>query len=267
MSRFGGLARRYRHLGIRRATASVAARGILSLSEGALRTRLAPSLRQLIDVAPPTTEAVAFTAELLGVAASEAEAMVSEYAPVANALAARYDECRLAFPEEWAVGNQSAATLYATVRLQRPELVVETGVANGHSSFVILSALRATGAGRLVSYDIADGAGILVPAELREFWTLELLDRADPIADAGRRLEALYPVDLFFHDADHSYVGQVAEYGAAERALARGRGGVLLSDDVDESFAFIEFVRSRDAKAVLLVDARKVLGGCQVAHS
>jgi predicted O-methyltransferase YrrM len=233
------------------------------MSGGALRTRLAPSLRQLVEVAPPTTEAAAFVARLLDVPVAEAGESVGEFGAVAAALSARYDECRLVFPETWAVGDRSAEALYATVRLLRPDVVVETGVANGHSTYVVLSALRANGHGRLVSYDVADGAGVLVPESLRDLWDLTVLDRADPIADAARRLDALGAVDLFFHDADHSYVGQVAEYGAAVRALARGRGGVLLSDDVDESFAFVELVLARKPHAVLLVDARKVLGGCR----
>ncbi len=263
------LARRYRHLGLGRLIASVVARGLLEVFEPVLRKRMAPSLRQIVSAGRAVGTADAFVQALLGNVRGQTaatDAFTQDFGVARNQLA---DRCAVAppdFPPIWAVGDQSALALYLVVRLSRPEVIVETGVASGHSSFLLLSALEANGHGRLVSLDVLPTAGALVPIEMRSRWQLVILDKADPIADATRRLSTIDHVDLFFHDADHSYVGQYADYSLASRVLARGRLGILLSDDVDESFAFIDYVESKQLDASVLVDVRKALGGCVLSR-
>src|SRR5665213_1629896 len=63
------------------------------------------------------------------------------------------------YPTEWAVAQETAVFLYLLVRLRRPSLVVETGVANGISSTSILLALAKNGHGRLVSIDVDENVG------------------------------------------------------------------------------------------------------------
>ncbi len=262
------LGRRYRHLPVRRGVASVVAYGLLKFAAPVLRTRMAPSLRDLVSAGHMEDTAEAFVRALLGehaVPAADLARFTEEFVEVRTALLVRARAVDPEFPAIWAIGDRSALALYLIVRLTRPVSVVETGVASGHSSSVILAALKANGHGRLHSYDVLAEAGYLVPRDLHDRWTLEILRRADPISDLNRRLERVQDVDIFFHDADHSYVGQSADYCIGARALATGSLGLLLSDDVDESFAFLDLIESRCLAASLLVDARKVFGACRLS--
>lgn len=259
------LVRRYRHLGSRRAAASAIARVLLPAFIPLLRTRMAPSLRQLVSAGRAFGTADAFIRELLGSTPNHAEivgALTSDFAVARRKLSARYELAEPDCPPVWAVGHQSALALYSIVRLSRPDIVVETGVADGHSSYLLLSALAANNHGRLISFDVLPSAGQLVPDELRPRWELVILNDRDPIADAAQRLSILDDVDVYFHDADHSYVGQYADYALARDVLSRGRHGILLSDDIDASFAFVDFVKAGIGNVAILVDVRKALGGC-----
>src|SRR5262249_38966522 len=73
---------------------------------------------------------------------------------------------------------------YAAIRAFRPEVVVETGVANGVSSSYLLLALEKNGAGKLHSIDIGDNSyvpagkttGWIVPEFLKHRWDFRIGD-------------------------------------------------------------------------------------------
>jgi predicted O-methyltransferase YrrM len=149
--------------------------------------------------------------------------------------------------------------LYHAVRLQRPAIVVETGVFDGLSSAFILKALRDNGHGRLCSIDLAarvatrastdrmphatlpTGAdpGWIVPEDLRDRWTLRLGASQDVLEPW---LAELGTIDVFFHDSLHTHDHMRWEYEHAWRALAPS--GLLLSDDVFWCTAFWRFARA-----------------------
>lgn len=155
------------------------------------------------------------------------------------------------------VGNE---VLYFFVRSARPDVVVETGVAAGFSSAYLLQGLADNRAGRLISIDLPttdpsgrvdrDGVrdrsrvasdektGSVVPDALRDRWELRLGDARELLPKALRELE---PIDLFFHDSDHSYDHMLWEYRSAWPALRPGAW--LLSDDVTRNAAFSDFCR------------------------
>ena len=150
------------------------------------------------------------------------------------------------------VFNFKSAVLFLMVRKLKPLAVIETGVAQGVSSYGILKALDLNGSGRLISIDLPtrnpegtvnrDGTrdpvhtpssvdpGWLVPEELRRLWDLRL----------GRSEELLLqieePIDMFFHDSDHSYANMKFEFDWAYRHLRKG--GLLVSDDTWRNSAF-----------------------------
>lgn len=188
---------------------------------------------------------------------------VSSYAQEYRALLGELEERNLArrivsYPEDWRVGEGSGLALYSLVRQCRPSLVVETGVANGHSSVLILQALRRNGMGRLVSVDVSPDAGALANEEERQNWELVILPRRLRRRAFSTWMRELGPVDLFVHDSDHSYRWQALEYSIAWPRL--GRGGILCSDDVDSSRAFFDFCARESIQPVLLMDRRKLFG-------
>jgi hypothetical protein len=87
------------------------------------------------------------------------------------------------------------------IRACKPSLVVETGILEGLGSRAILRALQLNdeegSPGRLMSFDVLPGAGVLVPDRLRSRWEpiYEPTPQALSAHLQGRR------VDLFLHDS------------------------------------------------------------------
>ena len=164
----------------------------------------------------------------------------------------------LAYPAAAGMEDNHLDLIYKAVRLTRPARVVETGVANGRSSRAILRALLANGTGRLTSMDVASDVGGLIEPALRDRWDLVVLPRSRRRAVTRQCLLSQAPLDIFIHDSDHSYGWQSMEYRCAYSALRPG--GLLISDDIDASFAFVDFVTRTPALAFACVGSRKVMG-------
>lgn len=153
----------------------------------------------------------------------------------------------------WSVEPIHPAVYYVLVRLTRPDVVVETGVCEGHSSRFILLALHRNAHGVLHSIDLpnadldlgegkgrqthvhAEGkeAGWMVPEDLRKRWTLHLGDAKELLPGV---LKTLGNIDIFIHDSLHSYDHMMFEFQTAWPYLRRN--GILLSDDTDWNDAF-----------------------------
>jgi predicted O-methyltransferase YrrM len=144
------------------------------------------------------------------------------------------------YPSNWTVDQESAVFLYLLVRLQQPSLVVETGVADGRSSTAILLALEENDYGRLVSIDVRQRVGSLIPENIKGRWDFRLLPKGKSQREEFAALvDSLEPIDIFLHDSDHSYDWQKFEFDNVLPCLAPH--GLVLSDDADASFAFVEF--------------------------
>jgi predicted O-methyltransferase YrrM len=151
----------------------------------------------------------------------------------------------------------------AVVALARPETMVETGVAQGVSTAAILDAMERNGRGMLFSVDLPvldvktnQFVGHLVPGRLRHRWSLELGPSRRVLPGL---IERAGPIDIFLHDADHTYEAQMEEYRTAWRQLKPG--GILLSDDVNNA-AFVEFASEVGVRPYLVGDphARSAIG-------
>lgn len=156
----------------------------------------------------------------------------------------------------WGGGIDILNLLGSLVALRRPAIVVETGVAMGFSTAVILAAMAENGDGALHSIDLpplqvsADHfVGEAIPDALRGRWTLHVGPSRTLLPGLLRELGE---IDLFIHDSDHSYAAQYEEYREAWPHLTHH--GCLVSDDVYNS-AFVEFAAEVSARPYLIAPA------------
>jgi len=148
--------------------------------------------------------------------------------------------------------------LYTIVRCLRPTVVLETGVASGISSTVILLALSRNELGQLYSVDLPSvepggylypdgtldgvstpaelGTGWIVPSRLRGRWKLQIGRGVDLIPRIASRVD---DIGLFFHDSEHSYENMMSEFLLAWPYI-RG-GGCIYADDATWNSAFLRF--------------------------
>ena len=225
------------------------------------RTAMRPSLHQLAGLAQSAHMSAVdmFQQAFPTTSASDLANIEEEYAVLQADLVARCaatgDE--LVYPEWYAIERETSFLLYAICRLLAPSRMLETGVANGHSTFFLLRAMMQNGRGQLHSVDVSDNVGQLLTEEERAHWSLYVLT-APWRRSFARIVDMVSPIDMFFHDSDHTYGWQMFEYRVAQEALSPE--GVLLSDDVDHSLAFFDFCMARSRKPILLLDTRKVFG-------
>jgi len=155
------------------------------------------------------------------------------------------------------IDYESGTVLYVLVRIFKPEVVVETGVANGVSSSFILKGLTQNSRGRLYSIDLHYREGVVVPIgkklgwiipeELRNRWVLVLGESTKVLP---KLLKKLGTVDIFFHDSRHTYKTMMKEYTIVWPFL-KSRG-LLLSHDAKSNDAFLDFVDHIKAKPIVI---------------
>jgi hypothetical protein len=157
----------------------------------------------------------------------------------------------------------SALALYSMVRNRKCDLVLETGVASGLSSYFVLKAMKENGGGNLMSIDLPNyenaegyvnadgrldnvytprekGVGWIVPDELRSNWKLILGSSEECLPKVGE------VPDIFYHDSEHSYKVMKMEY---EWAYAKGVK-LIMSDDIEWSKAWPDFVHEHGLEHV-----------------
>ncbi len=198
--------------------------------------------------------------ERLGWSAADIAILVDEYKEIQERLTRQYKSTTLALPLRFGVERETGFFLYAATRLTKPQKVVETGVADGRSSFIFLAALERNGGGLLHSFDINSKAGGLVRAH--DQWHLKISDPTAPELSFIQSLLKLGKVDFFFHDSDHRYLGQLLEYDFVWPRMRAG--GLFASDDVDVSKAFLDFCRRHAQRPEFLFDSRKITGALRI---
>jgi predicted O-methyltransferase YrrM len=226
----------------------------------------APSISSLASAMPSVTSHEEVL-DWLGVPSEERRQLHLEFDDVSADLERAYIGASLTCPTEWAVEAATSMSLYSLVRTRRPESVVETGIANGHSSFIILSALARNGVGRLASVDVRQDTGVLVPHTLAERWTRIIIeDRRPDLSVLTESLRPYEPFDLFFHDGDHRFLGQILDYKVGASGLAPD--GVLMSDDIDVTSAWLEAsdLGLLPQRRLMLLDRRKAVGFATANH-
>ncbi len=182
--------------------------------------------------------------------------LLAEASAVVTELERARARTRLRFPTTYWMTPSEASLLYLLVRTLRPERVVESGVADGFSTVVLLTALEKNGRGRLTSLDVSAEVGVLAKGRPSERWELRLMaPTREAFAAEVRRVGT---VGLFVHDSDHSYAVQTAEYEVVRPRLEAP--GVIVSDDIDASYAFLDFCARERVRPFVLVTERKLMG-------
>lgn len=161
-------------------------------------------------------------------------------------------------PLEWNAGEGLSIFLYVSVKVLKPSLVVETGTANGTSSSAILAALHSNNFGKLETFDIYKFDLKYVPDYLKSRVRSHVLsDRAGLEQWMIENKEIITGNSIFFHDSNHSFEHQIWEY---EKAKMYGFGH-LISDDIDDSFAFI---KTQFINKIVAIDGNKMIGFCNL---
>jgi hypothetical protein len=135
---------------------------------------------------------------------------------------------------------------WCTALHQRPSVVVETGVARGVTSRIVLEALNRNERGHLWSIDLPHPLekhlhaqiGAAVPNSHRTRWSY--------VEGSSRRrlpslLRSLAQVDLFIHDSLHTARNTRFEMEQTLHVLASG--GIMIVDDISGHQAFGNFAR------------------------
>ena len=134
-------------------------------------------------------------------------------------------------------------------------MIVETGVANGFSSSYLLLALNKLKKGKLISIDgifmpwhTKEKIGEAIPTELRNLH--ELIIENNSSSKLKKILRKVGKIDIFIHDSDHTYSQMMKEYCLAWPHIKEG--GFLISDDVNENDAFLDFANKFNHKPFII---------------
>lgn len=145
-----------------------------------------------------------------------------------------------------AINRYTPSRLYALVRKLQPDIVVETGVCNGVSTWITLHALEQNGRGELRSVDYPDSEripngrdpGWIIPDDLRGRWELTMgLSQAE----LPGVIDDLDSIDLFLSDTKASILDE--ELDIVWPKLSDG--AVIIADDVHKSGVFAEVTKRR----------------------
>jgi len=128
----------------------------------------------------------------------------------------------------------------------RPSVVIETGVAHGVTSRVILEALQLNGHGHLWSIDLPNPFDQGLHVQIGVAVTEACRDRWSYIQGASRRrlrplVAEVGRIDLFLHDSLHTLCNAVFEMESAAAAISPG--GIMLVDDIMTHRGFAMFCK------------------------
>jgi hypothetical protein len=161
-----------------------------------------------------------------------------------------------------------SSAIWCAARHIRPEVVIETGVAHGISSRVVLEALSRNDRGHLWSIDLPHPlnhelhaeTGAAVTDSCRPRWTYlegESRRRLPPLtAEVGT-------AQLFIHDSLHTAKNTLFEMEQAASVMPPG--GVMLIDDVRGHSGFATFTRRHPEFQTLLCSSADRVAGFGVA--
>lgn len=147
-----------------------------------------------------------------------------------------------------------ARALWCLVRHLGAQKVVETGVARGVTSSLVLAAFMLNGVGHLWSVDLPpvkpiwrDQSGVAVTEAQRSNWTYV---RGSSRRRLPKLLAGIDSLDVFVHDSLHTQRTMRFEMDMAWGRLRPG--GALVADDIEGNSSFLDFMGTRNDVGFLL---------------
>lgn len=132
--------------------------------------------------------------------------------------------------------NNYYQALYSIVLSLKPNVMIETGVQNGHSSYAILDAMAELQHGKLISIDIDLCQDNVVTSKLSKRWEFHQGNSRDILKELILKEGE---IDIFLHDSKHDHSTMYYEYSVAWDYISRG--GLLLSHDIARNSVFKDF--------------------------
>jgi len=152
---------------------------------------------------------------------------------------------------------------WCAVRHVRPAVVVETGVARGVTSQIVLEALDRNDRGRLWSIDLPYPFDHALHVEIGAAVTAASLPRWTYVEGPSRRrlpglIRDMRQVDVFIHDSLHT--ARNTRFEMDRVAAVMRPGGIMLVDDVSTHDGFASFARDHAAFQTIVCPSADRLG-------
>jgi predicted O-methyltransferase YrrM len=163
------------------------------------------------------------------------------------------------YPNFYNTKSGTTSLLGLLIQEVQPKIVLETGVANAVSTRKILQSFSDSGLpnAQLYSCDIDKRVATQDLINNPQF-NFRLIRSKRDFANLVSGLECLV---LFYHDSDHAYYHQMYEYSEVWKKLRSG--GLLVSDDINWSNAFLDFCKKVARTPYILSDTEKFSGFIQ----
>ena len=205
-----------------------------------------------------TTNGIFLSIESLIAADKELPKQMLSYLPVSRTLFKKtIAKQKQITSARWNAEQNLFSLLYSLVCSTNPNLVVETGVANGISTNAIMNAIeKSKNSGTLHSFDVLSETSKAYKGNGK--WKFHLLNAAKSHTQLKNEVQLLAKPDVWLHDSNHGYRWQKFEYLLAMKSLKKG--GILISDDIDASPAWAELAGSVFRKSYIIFDSRKFIG-------
>ena len=158
-------------------------------------------------------------------------------------------------------GAANLDLIYSIIKNYQYKFILETGVAYGWSSLSILTSLYDNNQNKLISIDMpypnflsSEYVGVIIPEELKHNWIL--IKKSD--RSALPLILKKNNFDLCHYDSDKSYFGRMWAYKNIWNNLSNG--GVLISDDISDNMAFLDFAKLVIIKPYIIKFQKKYIG-------
>ncbi len=178
----------------------------------------------------------------------------AEFSLLSKELQVRKKKLLNKIPQIFNADVSVAKLCYFLVRYKKPEIIVETGLANGASSFIILNAIKENNQGILHSVDLPPLSseheiGLLVNERLKSNWHIYKGSSLRILSKINKKVKK---IDLFLHDSANIYTIQKFEVKKIYGTLSPN--GIIIMNNIGTSSAFNELVKELKPSASYIVE-------------